>query len=85
MLVGFTGFIRQKGPWVELRYSSTLSRTTALEVNGEGGVLAQAPATSTHGKVSVPTVHEAGRSQGRAGQVWKNSPPPGSNPGRSRP
>jgi len=54
--VGFTLFIGHEGPRVGIGYSSTLSRTSALD---RGGGQPYAPATSTPGKDPVPIVQEA--------------------------
>ena len=56
--------MRHEGPWGEYRYSSTLSRTSALD--GGGGQL-HAPAVSIPGENSVAIVQEAGWAPGL---VW---------------
>ena len=62
---GFALFIGHEGPLGEKRYSSTLSRTSALD--GGGGFSPTPPAASTLGKDPVPIVQEAGWAPG---SVW---------------
>ena len=63
-----------EGPEGELRYSSTLSLTSALEL---GGWLTPHPGRFTPGKDPLPIVQEAGWASGLAGRVGKISPSPG--------
>jgi len=59
-------------------YSSTLFLTSALE-GGEGS--ASCPGrTLLPGNTRYPLYRRLGGSQGRSGQVWKISPPPGFDP-----
>ena len=67
----------REGPEGEVRYSSTLFLTSALD---GGGWSTPCPGRFTPGKDPVPTVQEAGCAQGRSGRVRKISPPPGFDP-----
>jgi hypothetical protein len=74
----FHPFIGHKGRYGEQRYSSTLFLTSALE-GGEGS--ASRPCrTLVPGKTRYPLYRRLGGPQGRSGQVWKISPPPGLDP-----
>ena len=58
-------------------YSSTLFLTSALEgVGGQRHVRAALPP----GKTRYPVCRRLDAPQGRSGQVWKISPPPGFDP-----
>jgi len=67
----------QEGLEVELRYSSALSLTSALE---GVGVQRHAPSILPPGKALYPMCRRLGGPQNRSGQVRKISPPPGFDP-----
>ena len=65
------------GPEGELRYSFTLSLTSALDgVCGQH----QDPSVLPPGKTRYPLYRRLGRPQNRCGWVWKISPPLGFDP-----
>ena len=79
IMVGrFHPFIGHKGPQGEQRYSSTLFLTPALE--GREGSASCPGHILPPGKTRYPLHKRLGGPQGRSGQVWKISPPPGFDP-----
>ena len=66
-----------EGPEVELRYSSTLSSTSALDVVGGQR---HAPAALSPGKTRYPLCRRLAGPQSRSGPVRKISSPPGFDP-----
>ena len=64
-------------------YSSTLFLTSAVEV-GEGPA-SRPGRTLPPGKTRYPLYRRLGGPQGRSGQVWKISPPPGFDPRNVQP